>query len=181
MANSTTESTTKTIAFNNNNGHSNLDYEVSIDYGRASTSSLESVGTTASGKLNLIATRSAASVNQTVALSTYDRVISHTEKTTPDTLSERAVHRHSRWPHNTMPDRKGLIFRMLKLSSRTETLASGTVQSGNLRRRHIHCQCCGCCSRYIELYRQWRRWNRQLVSDCDGQKPLKFSRTRISM
>jgi hypothetical protein len=46
--NTKTETATRTIAFNNHNGASDLTYEISIDYGRATPSATESMATRAS-------------------------------------------------------------------------------------------------------------------------------------
>lgn len=79
---------TKSIAFNNVDGKSNLNYTVRIDFGRAEeTEVTEKIATQGSPSLSLAsysAGTQTTGVAQTTA--TYNRTIRHTEKDIPDTF-----------------------------------------------------------------------------------------------
>ena len=82
--NTKTETATRTIAFNNHNGASDLTYEISIDYGRATPSATESMATRAS-VVSLKAEPARVRSNGARTTATYNRTLKYTEKVTPDT------------------------------------------------------------------------------------------------
>lgn len=71
---------------NTNNGQGNLEYTISIEFGRTATSASEATTTTSQSSVQSL-TKKAASNGGTSTSSTnsYNRTISHTDKTTPDT------------------------------------------------------------------------------------------------
>jgi hypothetical protein len=85
VMNNLNETTTREIAFDNIEGKSVLNYELSIDYGRPSTEpSSESVSTTSLE--NFLLSKDAGDLKPGVRPSgTYNRTITHTEKDLPDT------------------------------------------------------------------------------------------------
>lgn len=127
MMNTSTESTTKTIAFNNTNGLSNLDYEVSVDYGRSGANSTAQA-TAAGSKLNLISTRATKPSVTAGTLSTYDRIISHTEKTVSDNFigTGGAAPFTLATQYNAGPE--GFNISHIETFFRTETLTTGTLE-----------------------------------------------------
>ncbi len=79
------ETSVQGIAFNNTNGNSDLNYEVSIDYGRVNTSSTETMATAQNSALTVYSIAADQKGNGTQTYGTYNRVITHTDKTIPDT------------------------------------------------------------------------------------------------
>ena len=79
------ETTTREVAFNNIEGSSVLNYEVSIDYGRATPASpSENMGTSSNEKF--LIQKDAGDIKPGIRPSgTYNRTITHTEKDVPDT------------------------------------------------------------------------------------------------
>ncbi|HEY3405903.1 MAG TPA: S8 family serine peptidase [Ohtaekwangia sp.] len=80
------ETETASVEFDNLNGLSDLIYEVSIDYGRAVPARAESMTVAAQlvSTLKSVSTRTGVGVVEHIT-STYNRVLSHTEKDAPDT------------------------------------------------------------------------------------------------
>lgn len=65
----------------------NLEYSVKIDYGRATTTATaESMSTSQSASLNLISTQATSGNTSTTSVGTYNRVLSYTEETVPETF-----------------------------------------------------------------------------------------------
>jgi subtilisin family serine protease len=85
VMNTMTETTNRSIAFNNVTGMSDLNYEVSIDFGRAATArTTEAVATSSNAALTLA--YKDANVNATTnSVASYNRTINHSDKTAPDT------------------------------------------------------------------------------------------------
>jgi subtilisin family serine protease len=85
VMNSLNETTTREIAFDNIEGKSVLNYQLSIDYGRPSTeTSAEKISATSLE--NFLLSKDAGDLKPGVRPSgTYNRTISHTEKDLPDT------------------------------------------------------------------------------------------------
>lgn len=89
VMNLTTETATASIAFDNMGGASGLTYEVSIDFGRATTSraTTEAMATAATGSINLTSTQGQhVNNNGARTTTTYNRTLKHTSKDIPDTF-----------------------------------------------------------------------------------------------
>lgn len=79
-----TEVSTYSISISNVNGFSDLNYQVSIDFGRAATSRAETMATSTSAPVALVS-KTATSVTSTQSTLAYNRIIKHTPKESPDT------------------------------------------------------------------------------------------------
>lgn len=86
--NTTTETATRSIDFNNVNGASDLDYEVSIDFGRTGTSSHAAEAMAASGTSVALLQSTSVHVSDNGArpMSVYNRELRHTSKEVPDSF-----------------------------------------------------------------------------------------------
>lgn len=83
--NTADESAERTVVISNANGHSDLVYDVSIDFGRATASRVpETVATAVSESRPLKATAVTGYAARTASVSTYNRIITHTEATVPE-------------------------------------------------------------------------------------------------
>jgi len=83
--NTFSETADKSINFDNIEGKSDLDYTISIEYGRVETSSKSSSKTVSTAsKLSLKSTVASKKAN-TQSKTSYNRVVSHTDKEIPDT------------------------------------------------------------------------------------------------
>jgi subtilisin family serine protease len=87
VMNTMTETTTRSIAFDNLNGLSDLEYEVSIDFGRATTSRMatETLATDAASLSSLQLQQADVSNNGAQTMAVYNRILTHTDKDVPDT------------------------------------------------------------------------------------------------
>lgn len=88
VMNEKTETASRSIAINNLNGGSELEYEVSIDFGRSSSQASRSRATSVSSSQVHVSSTIAKVSNRGRSAATttgYNRTISHTESTTPDT------------------------------------------------------------------------------------------------
>jgi subtilisin family serine protease len=84
--NSFSETADKTINFGNVEGKSDLDYSISIEYRRIETTSISSSkNSSPASKLSLKSTI-ATTKNSAKAKTSYNRIITHTDKTTPNTF-----------------------------------------------------------------------------------------------
>jgi hypothetical protein len=83
-----TETATASIDIDNVNGASELTYEVSIDFGRTSTSSnqTEALASSSPDHGALSAKQAVVTSGEARMASDYNRIIKHTEKETPDTF-----------------------------------------------------------------------------------------------
>ncbi|MEQ8629397.1 S8 family serine peptidase [Ekhidna sp.] len=88
VMNEKTETANRTIAINNLNGGSELEYEVSIDFGRSSSQASRSRAASVSSSqvhISSISAKASKRGRNAVTNTGYNRTISHTESTTPDT------------------------------------------------------------------------------------------------
>ena len=121
-----TETATRSIAFNNLEGASDLTYEVSIDYGRATSSSTEAMAVSSSVVL-LQAETSKVRSNSVQTTNAYNRTLKHTEKTTPDTYvgTGGSAPFTLATKYNAGPE--GFNVSHVETFFRTETLVQGTI------------------------------------------------------
>ena len=85
VMNTMNETATRSIEFNNLNGKSNLEYEVSIDFGRATTSraTTETMASAVQQNYTLSA-KKAGTISGARIASTYNRILKYTQRDTPD-------------------------------------------------------------------------------------------------
>ncbi len=83
--NTFSETADKTINFSNIDGKSDLDYAISIEYGRVETTSTNSSKNISSASKLALKSTKATTKNSAQSKASYNRVITHTDKTTPDT------------------------------------------------------------------------------------------------
>ncbi len=129
MMNTTTETADKTIAFDNAEGKSDLEYAISIDYHRsaAAQSSAAVMASSGIGKTKLVATKvSAKNVTRTQA--TYNRVISHTQSQTPDTFIGNGGSASITLATKYNAGPQGFNLSHIETWLRTEELASGIIE-----------------------------------------------------
>jgi subtilisin family serine protease len=126
--NTKTETATRTIAFNNLNGASDLTYEVSIDYGRATPAATETMATSSSGALLKTEIASVRSNTGARAAASYNRTLNHTGKSTPDTYvgTGGSAPFTLATKYNAGPE--GFTISHVETFFKKEALAQGTVQ-----------------------------------------------------
>lgn len=85
--NTLTETATRSIMFNNTTGKSDLEYNISIDFGRtgAHTASTEAMATTVQ-QSTLVFAKAAQSAARNQAENSYNRILKHNAKDTADTF-----------------------------------------------------------------------------------------------
>jgi len=85
VMNTMTETETRSIAINNTDGKSDLQYEVSIDFGRAVTARTNEAIATSSSIQSVLASNAVTEKSAAKVTATYNRILSYTVKETPDT------------------------------------------------------------------------------------------------
>lgn len=130
VMNTMTETDTKSITISNLNGMSELQYEVSIDYGRAATTgkpNTESMATTAATESKLITTTAPPATPVARTSSTYNRILKHTTKETPDTFIGMGGSAPFTAATKFNAGPSGFNLTHIETWFRTETVLSGTV------------------------------------------------------
>lgn len=131
LMNTLSESKTETIAFNNINGLSDLEYSISIDYGRAQsvmTSSNETMATSVRTDIITALNSSSKQSSEPVILGTYNRTISHTDRTEPDTFIGTGGAAPFTLATKYNAGVEGFNLSHVETWFRSETLISGSIQ-----------------------------------------------------
>jgi len=126
--NSFSETADKTINFDNNDGKSDLDYAISIEYGRVETTSTSSSkNISLAGKLSLKSTKAIAK-NSAQSKSSYNRIITHTDKLTPDTYIGNGGSSSVTIATKYNAGSQAFNLSHIETFMRTEGLTSGTIE-----------------------------------------------------
>jgi subtilisin family serine protease len=128
MMNTTTETANEAIAFGNIEGKSDLTYSLSIEYGRAGTTQATAPTTPPSGESNTTLHSTKAFVKGGIrTLATYNRILTHTEKQTPDTFIGNGGSASITIATKYKAGDDGFNLSHIETWLRTETLPSGTI------------------------------------------------------
>nr|HPM31631.1 S8 family serine peptidase [Chryseolinea sp.] len=128
MMNTLTETADKTIAFNNIDGKSDLEYTVSIEYGRAEPTQVSNtIRPNDVGRVSLSSTKAKVKSGARTQ-ATYNRIITHTEKDAPDTFigTGGASAFSIATKYNAGPE--GFNLSHVETWLRTEDLSSGKIE-----------------------------------------------------
>lgn len=130
VMNTLTETATRSIAFDNINGLSELTYSISIDYGRVATTPTttnEKVAKGANYDLIYALEAPVKKVGTPRALGTYNRTITHSERTDPDTYIGTGGTAPFTLATQFNAGTEGFNLSHVETWFRTETLTSGTI------------------------------------------------------
>jgi hypothetical protein len=127
VMNETNETTTRSISISNENGHSDLNYAVSIDFGRAATARTESMAISTNVPAASVVSKAVTATSVQSTAVTYNRTLKYSERETPDThvgiggaLTFPVATKFNAGP-------QGFNLSHIETWFRTETLAQGSV------------------------------------------------------
>lgn len=127
----TTETATASIAFDNTAGASDLTYEVSIDFGRATTSraATEAMAIVTQQNTRLASTQAQRVNNSGARMSTtYNRTLKHTSKDTPDTFVGTGGSAPFTLATKYNAGAQGFNLSHVETWFRSETVTQGTIE-----------------------------------------------------
>ncbi|MFZ2905462.1 MAG: S8 family serine peptidase [Cyclobacteriaceae bacterium] len=127
----TTETATASIAFDNMAGASDLTYDVSIDFGRATTSrSATEAMSIVTQQNTTLASAQAQRINNSGArtTTTYNRTLKHTSKDTPDTFVGTGGSAPFTLATQYNAGAQGFNLSHVETWFRTETVTQGTIE-----------------------------------------------------
>lgn len=126
--NTFSETADKAINFGNIDGKSDLDYTISIEYGRVeATSTNSSINISTASKLALKSTK-ASTKNSAQSKASYNRVITHADKTSPDTYIGNGGSASVTVATKYNAGSQTFNLSHIETFMRTEGLASGTIE-----------------------------------------------------
>ncbi len=128
MMNATTETANKSIAFDNIAGMSDLNYSLSIEYGRAAATQANAEAVTSGVYKNTLKTTKASVKSGARTQGTYNRTIAHTEKQTPDTFIGNGGSASITIATKFNAGSEGFNLSHIETWLRTEELTSGTIE-----------------------------------------------------